>query len=1032
MDTKPTPQSDADLLGMVIDESPNIILMKDWEGRFLLANRALAQLYGTTPENLVGKNDGDFNPNREQVAFYLENIRAVMRSGQTQIVLEESTDAATGETRYFQSVKRPLTGPDGSPCILVIATDITHLRQSQARIEASEKRLRYALEATGDGVWDWDIPANRVRHNTQWCRVLGVEESFLEHPIEFFGAMLHRDDRDAVMQAIDRCLRGEAGYASEHRMVRPDGRVIWLADRGRVVERSPDGKPLRMVGSMRDITERRMMMSELREHHHHLEQLVAERTRELSNALSLVAATLEASDNGILVVSREGRITMANQRFAEMWRIPAELIAAGDDHAVLGYPLDQLADPQQFLAKVQALYATPAASSRDTLYFKDGRVFARFSHPQRIGSEIVGRVWSFLDITEQHAAEQRVRQLSSAIAEELERSESQRGQLQALLAAIPDLIWMKNAQGVFLTANPAFGRLMGTSPEMLLGKSDRDFFPPDVVAQFLADDRAAAASPVPIVREEWVTYLSDHHRALLETIKTAVCSKDGELVGVLGIARDVTKTRALMAELEKVRAEAQQSSEAKSQFLANMSHEIRTPMNAIIGMTDLCLSTPLNERQRNYLEKIKDASENLLRIINDILDFSKIEAGKLAMEEIPFTLDTVFDQLSGVVALRAESQGVELSYDIDDEAHLLLGDSLRLCQVLTNLTSNALKFSAGGNVVVRVQTLAVRDQRVELQFSVSDEGIGMTPEQLAQLFQPFTQADASTTRRYGGTGLGLAISRQLVDMMGGRLWAESEAGKGSTFHFTVQLKSAGKERRQGIARLAAKLAEHHEHPLLVVDDSAIAIRVLEHLIGQLGLRVDTATSAAEALARVESAAAPHYQVCFIDWRMPEIDGIECIRRLRQALAARGASIPPMILVTAYSHHDELYEVSHEIDGLLAKPVSTRQLYLELARCLGIAADKSVSGDRCRRHYNNLPWSRFRGLDILLVEDVEVNQEVIVELLGNVGLPVRLAQNGAEALAAVAEKRPDLVLMDCHMPVMDGYTATRKLRADAAT
>ena len=1026
-------QTDADLLRTVIDESPSIILLKDWDGKFLLGNRALADLYGTTPENLVGKDDGAFNPNQEQVAFFLENIRAVMRSGQTQVIQEESTDTATGETHYFQSIKRPLMGPDGNPRILVIATDVTDLRQSQIRIEDSEKRLHYALQATGEGVWDWDIASGWVKHNSQWGHLLGIHENFHEHPVDFFSTMLHAEDRDTVMQAIDRCLRGEADYDSKHRMVRPDGRIIWVADRGQVVERDSEGKPLRMIGSVRDITEHHTMMRELHAHRDRLEQAVAERTHDLSIALSLVEATLEATDNGILVINRAGKVNSVNRRFTEMWRIPPELLAGRDDEKLLAHVLDQLKEPPRFLAKIKALYERPEATSRDTLHFKDGRVFARFSHPQWINNEIVGRVWSFLDISEQHEAEQRVLQLSQVITEELERSETQRGQLQALLAAIPDLIWMKDTQGVFLTANPAFGKLMGVPPEAILGKSDQDFFPPDVVAQFHADDRAAAASPVPIIHEEWVTYLSDQHRGLLETIKTAVRSKDGQLIGVLGIARDITKTHQLMAELEKARAEAQQSNEAKSQFLANMSHEIRTPMNAIIGMADLCLDTPLNERQRNYVEKIKVASDNLLRIINDILDFSKIEAGKLDMEAIPFTLDTVLDQLSGGVALRAENQGIELSYDIDDVTRLLIGDPLRLGQILANLTVNALKFSAGGNVVVRCRTISSIDQQVELQFSISDEGIGMTAEQLGLLFQPFTQADASTTRRYGGTGLGLAISQHLVSLMGGRLWAESTLGQGSTFHFTVQLKSSGKDRRQGITglatELATKLAANAGGAVLAVDDSPVALKILEHLIGQLGLRVECASSAAEALALIEASPTPNYLACFIDWRMPEVDGIETIRHLRQKLTTPDTAPPPMVLVTAYSHHDELREVGHQIDGLLAKPVSVRHLYVELARCLGVHTDIPTHHERRQR--SSLPWSRFHGLDILLVEDVEVNQEVIMELLANVGLPVRLAQNGAEALAAVAEKRPDLVLMDCHMPVMDGYTATERLRADPA-
>ena len=752
------------------------------------------------------------------------------------------------------------------------------------------------------------------------------------------------------------------------------------------------------------------------------------------NALSLMEATLEATDNGILVIDRDGQATSANRRFAEMWHIPQDLLAAGKDEELLAHVLGQLADPQQFLAKVKALYSKPEANSRDTLHFTDGRVFARFSHPQRIGDAVVGRVWSFLDITEQHRAEQRVLQLSQVITEELARSEHQRGEMQALLSAIPDLIWMKDPAGIFVSANPAFGQLMGAEPAHIIGKTDHDFFPAELAAQFQADDHAAALRSEPLVVEEWVTYQCDGRRGLLETVKTAVRGTNGQLIGVLGIARDITKVRALMDELETARAAAAQSDQAKSSFLANMSHEIRTPMNAIIGMTDLCLATDLNDRQHDYLSKVKAASESLLYIINDILDFSKIEAGKLQMESIPFVLETVFEQLSDVVALRAERQGIELSYDIDDDSRLLLGDPMRLGQVLINLVTNALKFSAGGNVIVQVktQTVAATDAAAaatEMHFSVSDEGIGMTAEQIAILFQPFIQADASTTRRFGGTGLGLAISHHIVDLMGGRIWAESTPGQGSTFHFVIQLQSPGPDRRSGIAELAMKLAEHAERPLLVVDDSQIARHVLEHMIGHLGLQVELAGSGAEALARISAESAPDYLACLVDWRMPELDGLATICELREAFVRRQKNVPPMLLVTAYSHHEELESIGAQVDGLLAKPVSARHLYVELARCLGVF---SGSPPVANRRKASLPqWSRFRHLDILLVEDIQINQEVICELLGNAGLTVRIANNGLEALDEVARQRPDLILMDCQMPLMDGFAATQRLREQPA-
>jgi PAS domain S-box-containing protein len=596
--------------------------------------------------------------------------------------------------------------------------------------------------------------------------------------------------------------------------------------------------------------------------------------------------------------------------------------------------------------------------------------------------------------------------------------------LQAMIDTIPHMAWLKDVAGNFMAVNKAYAQVAGLSREALLGKSDFDVWPRAAAERYRAEDLEVIATRT---RKTIEDALPDHPDTCYETFRAPILDADMTVIGTVGFSRDIKPQRQMEAELAHRADEAEAATQAKSSFLANMSHEIRTPMNAIIGMADLCLETALNDRQRNYLAKIKAASDALLHIIDDILDFSKIEAGMLQMENLPFVLETVFDQLSAVTALRAENQGIELSYDIDNDSHLLGGDALRLGQVLTNLVTNALKFSVGGNVVVTVETTRLDTDWAELHFAVRDEGIGMSPEQVEKLFQPFTQADVSTTRRYGGTGLGLAISRHLVERMGGRIWVVSAPGEGSTFHFTARFSNLGLDRRSGVAALATRLAEYADRPVMVVDDSPIARQLLEQIIGRLGLKVRAVDCAEAALALAADNSA-RYLACLVDWRMPGVDGIETIRRLRTALSSQN-SAPPMILVTAYSHQEELQEISHEIDSLLAKPVSARHVYVELARCLGVAAQEAPAPDR--RKAAGRQWSRFRHLDILLVEDIEVNQEVICALLADVGITLRLASNGAEALDAVSRKVPDLILMDCQMPVMDGFTATRKLRENPA-
>ena len=315
-DNAQTPAIDPNtLLRTVIDENPNIILMKDWDGKFLIGNRALANLYGTTPAELVGKDDGAFNPNTEQVAFYLQNVREVMSQSQTQVVMEESTNATTGEVTYYQSIKKPLITREGKKQILVIANDVTELKRTQTRLEESERRLRYVLDATGEGVWDWDVASGQVTHNSRWCEIIGLNIEHLQHPVEFFADLLHPDDKGQVMQRLQKCLDGEGVYRSEHRMRLSDGRVVWVLDRGNVVERDAAGAPLRMVGSFTDISERKA------------DELALGVRTELLNSI------FQLSPDGFVSFDAEGKVNYASPAFASLTQIETATLAGVSEQA---------------------------------------------------------------------------------------------------------------------------------------------------------------------------------------------------------------------------------------------------------------------------------------------------------------------------------------------------------------------------------------------------------------------------------------------------------------------------------------------------------------------------------------------------------------------------------------------------------------------------------------------------------------------------------------------------------------------------
>jgi PAS domain S-box-containing protein len=764
----------------------------------------------------------------------------------------------------------------------------------------------------------------------------------------------------------------------------------------------------------REITERQQAQETLRE------------------KTAFLEAQVEACIDGILIVDDRGQRVLTSRRFIEMMKVPAGIVDVNDDGAMLQYVAGRTKSPEKFTEQVRYLYTHPDQVSRDELEFQDGMILDRYSSPV-VGSDgrHYGRIWTFRDITEKRRAREELANLNRNLEQEVLVRTAAMNESRQYLQTIFDtvgagIVLIDPETRQVLDMNHAAEKLVGRPKSDVVGHVCHQFICPaeqgkcpvsDLGQKVDCSERVllhAEGRRVPITKTVMPVVVNGRP-CLLETFFDISDQKAAQQA-----AEDANaKLREAIAQSERLAEEAKAANAAKSDFLANMSHEIRTPLNGVVGMLDLLGRTSVTPQQDRYVSTARRSADMLLTVINDILDFSKIEAGKLNLESVGFDLRKLADDVGQVLAINAQGKDVEMVVQYAPQTpRWVKGDPARVRQILTNLVGNAVKFTARGHVLLHVACESVERGRANIHIQIQDTGIGIAPDMLAVVFDKFTQADSSTTRRFGGTGLGLTICRMLAQMMQGRVWAESQVGRGSTFHFVLPLPLADAP-APAIAPAGDEILRGLR--VLVVDDNPVNRQILQEMFESwqaVPIVVDSGPAALDLLRAGGGDPRPRFDLVILDGQMPGMDGFEVARRIfEEKLPVHG----PVMMLTSTLHGPQAEQCRRMgIQAYLVKPVRQSELLDAVLMALGKQAARRGA------ELSSEP-SAGPSLHILVAEDNAVNQDVIRELLASLGHTMTIVENGRQAVQAAFAQKFDVIFMDIQMPEMDGYEATAEIR-----